>query len=185
MTATDISKKAVQYSQKHFDGDIYLANLEDILPFKNDRFDVILSLDVLEHINNDKIALDNLANLLKKDGRIIITAPAHMFLWSYHDRNHMHKRRYTTKKLKSLVKSCNCKCEYITYYNMFLFPAIVLTRLIKNIFKKNIKNISDGKMPNSILNNLLFNLFSCEKLLIDKRIPLPFGVSILAIIRKN
>ena len=58
-------------------------------------FDVILALDVVEHVRNPDIMLRQAARLLARDGRMLITTPAFDWLWTSHDRLNHHVKRYT------------------------------------------------------------------------------------------
>ena len=67
------------------------------------RYDVVLALDVLEHLADDASALRNLANLVRPGGLAILTVPARPDLWSEFDAIQGHKRRYTRGGLKDLI----------------------------------------------------------------------------------
>ena len=68
-------------------------------PVCNRRFDTILYIDVLEHIENDKLEIDKAARKLKKKGCLIVLAPAHPYLYSPFDAKIGHFRRYHKKRL--------------------------------------------------------------------------------------
>ena len=65
--------------------------------------DVVVCTDVLEHVEADREALTGIARKLKPGGRILITVPAHPWLWSAHDVVNHHKRRYTRRTLKAVI----------------------------------------------------------------------------------
>ena len=67
-----------------------------------ERFDTILYIDVLEHIENDRVELANVARHLAPTGRIIVLSPAHQGLYSPFDRQIGHYRRYDRKTLIGL-----------------------------------------------------------------------------------
>ena len=138
--------------------------------------DVVLALDVLEHIENDEIALLNIGNSLKKNGLLFLTVPAYDFLYSKHDELHGHKRRYTLQVLKSKVKKAGFYVEKISYFNTLLFIPILLFRII-------FKQEDNLKMQAQIINKLLFNIFNFENVLL-RYLNLPFGLSILLIARR-
>lgn len=70
------------------------------------RYDVVLALDVLEHLEDDAGALRNLANLARPGGLVIVTVPARPDLWSEFDAIQGHKRRYTRQSLAGLIERC-------------------------------------------------------------------------------
>ena len=66
-------------------------------------FDSILYIDVLEHIEHDRIELSAAADRLRDGGRLVVLAPAHQWLFSPFDRSIGHFRRYTAKTLSRLT----------------------------------------------------------------------------------
>lgn len=153
------------------------GGLPNDIPYQ-EKFDLICLLDVLEHIDDDVASITTIKSLLNKDGKILITVPAYNFLWSYHDIEHHHKRRYTLKQIKKILQQLDLKIAYSTYFNTFLFPLVLLVRIKNKLF--NINETSDLSMPTGITNKILQVIFSFEKKIIP-RLSLPFGVSILII----
>ena len=151
------------------------------LPFQSSSKDFIIASDILEHIDNHELALSELKRVLKKNSFAIITVPAFNFLWSNHDVSSMHKRRYTKKILRNLLKSKNLHIEKIFYFNFLLFIPILFARYFFKIFKINIKN--ENKINNRFLNKIFEFIFKIDILLAEKINPF-FGVSIFALVRK-
>jgi len=156
------------------------GSLPEDIPFTK-AFNLICMLDVLEHIDDDLAAIKAIVGKLKKNGKILITVPAYMFMWSSHDVALHHKRRYTKKQLTGVVQSAGLEIIYSTYFNTYLFPLIVLVRILKNLFGK--KDSTDVTMPSKLMNNLLKKIFYSERLFIP-RMSLPFGISILIMAEK-
>lgn len=77
--------------------------------FKEKKFDVIVCLNVLEHIKNDGMALKNLSNLLKPGGKLILLVPAHQFLYGKIDYAIGHFRRYSKTDIENKLKECQFK----------------------------------------------------------------------------
>ena len=153
----------------------------DGIPF-TETFDLICMLDVLEHIDDDLRTLQEISRRLSPRGKLLITVPAYGFLWSAHDIDLAHKRRYRKKQLIQAVKRAGFSTLYSTYFNTFLFPIIAGTRFLKKALGK--KGGTDVNMPSYFMNVLLTKIFSSEKLLIPG-ISLPVGVSILLVAEKN
>lgn len=82
-----------------------------------EQFDTIFLLNVLEHIDNDKQALQNIRFLLKPEGTIIILTPAYKFLYSALDRSLGHYRRYTSGQLIRLVTESGYESQKKFYFN--------------------------------------------------------------------
>lgn len=179
----DNSEEAIKYSKLIFDGDIKKGALPYEIPYDDNSFDIITVLDVLEHIEKDTDALKKIYNLLDSQGKVIITVPALMSLWTNHDLSHDHKRRYILKELKSKIKTAGFKIEKISYYNSLLFIPIYIIRQINKIFKKQ-KTYSDAKKIPRFINGILKYIFTFEKNIL-KYFNFPIGVSIIAICKKE
>lgn len=147
------------------------------------KFDLIVLTDVLEHIESPISSLKNIRSLLKDGGKVIITVPAHNYLFSKKDDDLQHFRRYSKKTLKNNLLNANLKFEFFSYYNFFLSPLIILITLIYKILNNNHIDLAE-KPPNSIINFLFLKIFSLEKFFISKYIKLPYGVSLFAVATK-
>lgn len=147
------------------------------------KFDLICLFDVLEHVNSDLESLCEMKKHLNVGGKIILTVPAMQFLWSKHDEDLHHYRRYNLSKLTKLVNDSDLKIGRMGYFNFLLFAPALLVRLLGKIFPKILlKNLSSRKEGSSILNKLLKNIFASENILLNKNIRFPFGLSIFAVI---
>lgn len=177
----DMSDEAIQFSQEIFRGPIKQGWLPDNVPFPNESFDLITALDVVEHIDDDIGSLKAIRHLLKPSGKAIITVPAFMFLWSSFDDMNEHKRRYTLPELRQKLNNAGFQIEKISYFNFLLFPLVYLVRKLNNIIGRD--GASDVDMPSKAMNYALKNIFGLEKFLL-RVCNLPFGVSILAIVKK-
>jgi SAM-dependent methyltransferase len=161
---------------------VVIGSLPDQVPFRDESFDLIVLLDVLEHIEDDLGSLASLAAKLKPGGHLLITVPAFSFLWSDHDKSHHHKRRYRLPELVRKMRQCQLDPTYASYFNTWLFPLIALVRLLHKI--RCFNTTDDLSMPYPFLNKLLTHIMSSEKHIL-KRGKLPFGVSIMAIGQKQ
>jgi len=156
------------------------GRLPDAIPFPGQMFDLIVLLDVLEHLDDDAAALRALRARLKPGGWLIVSVPAFQFLWSRHDEVHHHKRRYVARNLRAAIKGADYRVQYLSYFNTWLFPLIAAARLAH----VGSGHSSDLSMPNKFVNALLRQIFSSERWLLG-RITLPFGVSLLALARNS
>jgi SAM-dependent methyltransferase len=156
------------------------AKLPDLTMFKRNGYDVIALLDVLEHVPDDLASLRAIHMRLKPGGALLMTVPANAWMWSAHDAAHHHFRRYSRKQLKELFLRSGLEVQLLSYFNTLLFPPIALARLFSKIARK---DSADDKLPSSPVNWLLDKVFGFEAWLIG-RLPMPFGVSLVAVVRR-
>lgn len=129
-----------------------------------DSFDTLFALNVVEHIKDDKTALNNCNLLLKPGGTLIILVPAFQLLYNHLDKELYHYRRYTKKSLEHLFQSNEIKISKSFYFNAAGIPAWFISgRLQKN------KTIPKGQMN---FFNTLVPLFKMIDLLVMKQVGL-------------
>ncbi len=151
------------------------------LPFEAGSFDLVVALDVLEHIERDQEALSSLVSMARPGGYILVTVPAHPVLWGAHDRRLHHIRRYRRSQLKRICASTGCELRFFTAFNTILAPIAVTMRLLERIAPISFGN--QERMPPGPVNRLLGWLFALEGLML-RAMPLPFGVSYAAILQR-
>lgn len=93
--------------------------------------DLILLLDVLEHIEDDLGALRAVARSLRPGGRLILTVPALPALWSAHDEINRHYRRYLAPGLKSILAAAGFEVEILRYFYHWTLIPILARRFIR------------------------------------------------------
>ena len=175
--ALDPSPEAIGFCVKRGVKNASVGGAEK-LPFSDAFFDMVLMLDVLEHISDEQAPINEINRVLKPGGRMVITVPAFKILWSKWDEKIGHYRRYTLKSFSGLFN--NWKTEKLTYFNTFLFLPILLARKIL----KFIHTDERLKGENKIVNHILYAIFYVETKIL-KYIDLPFGVSCLGIFSKS
>lgn len=150
------------------------------LPYNDESFDIACAFDVIEHVEDDKKAMDELKRVVKKGGMVLITVPAFKFLWSQHDEVNHHFRRYTTKGISQLAKNSNLSPFYSTYFNFFLFFPILTARMIGKLKPvNNNKSDFDKFQMSKLSNKILYAIFKIEKWIIFP-MKLNIGVSIFS-----
>ena len=92
------------------------------------RYDAICALDVLEHVENDHEFLNLLLVLLKPKSSLMITVPAFQFLFSQHDHNLRHFRRYRLSQVESLIDSPE---KYEIRESFYFFHALFFARIFE------------------------------------------------------
>jgi 2-polyprenyl-3-methyl-5-hydroxy-6-metoxy-1,4-benzoquinol methylase len=81
-------------------------------------FDSVFALNVLEHIENDVLALQNARKLLKENGTLIILVPAYQTLYNRFDKELMHFRRYTATSLSNVYNKAGLTIRTRKYFNL-------------------------------------------------------------------
>ena len=187
----DLSIQGLNYCKKRDAGNSYYQfNLYDAIFYEH--YDGACAFDVIEHIDDDNLVLQNMNKALKAGGFIFITVPANKKLWSEIDDFSKHKRRYNLAELKDKIESAGFKIMRISYFMTFLFPFIYVsrfrflrnTRVSKDETEIIREKASNRLNLNPILNTIFFYIFKLETYLLD-HINLPFGSSLLCVAQKR
>ncbi len=181
VTCVESEKIAARIARERKLAPIMSGRLPNELPGFEHQFDLIVLFDVIEHIEGDGDSLVALSTLLKPGGHIVLTVPAFPFLWSQHDEENHHKRRYTRNSLSALVTSKEFSIDYISYFNFWLFPLVATIRLIRKFFQYQ-ESWQDMRLPNKISNRILQSVFSSERYFIKRKVSLPVGISLVTVL---
>lgn len=138
-----------------------------------ENFDSIFLLNVIEHLENDLLAVRNCSFLLKPKGRLILLAPAYSWLFCSFDKQLGHHRRYSLRSLKNLLKKNNFNIGSGSYFN---FAGIGGWLLFGKILHQ--KKLSRGEMS-------AFNKIVPIAKIIDKLFAKKTGLSIIVSGIKN
>jgi len=173
--------------------------MADALPFGPGEFDLVTMLDTVEHVPAEGQVFDECCRVLqgprpgKGGGKLLVTVPAFMFLWSRNDVINLHQRRYTVGELRGKLESHGFRVLRISYNNFFVFPMAALLILLRrgraepdlasphfdeDAYQVEMEPASAG------LNAVLTFVGKVEAALL-RRINLPFGTSIIAIAEKR
>jgi len=155
--------------------------LPDGVELEDGAYDLIVLLDVLEHIPDDAAALGALRRKLKPGGRLLMTVPAMPWLWSAHDVAHHHQRRYTASQLRRVVEASGFRVRHLSHFNSLLFPLIVAARAVGKLTGK---EGGDDAMPPAPVNAILKGVFGAERMIVPA-VSLPVGVSLAIVADGN
>jgi SAM-dependent methyltransferase len=145
------------------------------LPFGSAEFDCVLATDVLEHIEDDEKAVQEIVRVLRPGGHLVVTVPAFMALWGIQDDLSHHKRRYRKERISNLLSAQGLVVHHSWYFNFILFPAIFVARKI--LKRTNAQLRSEGDINTRSLNLVLGVLFRLDCFLAPV-LRVPFGVSV-------
>ncbi|MFH0906094.1 MAG: class I SAM-dependent methyltransferase [archaeon] len=139
----------------------------------NGSVNSVFALNVLEHINNDVLAMNNIYDKLSKNGKFIILVPAHKFLYNCIDKKVGHYRRYTKKEMIEKIRKTKFKIKKIFYFN---FLSVFAWYINGNIFKK--EKINENAM--GFYNKLVPLMKLFEKNILRNSL----GVSLIVVLEK-
>lgn len=182
ITGLDNSEEALSFCKKRGFDNLILGRAEKI-DFPSEQIDLVVALDVLEHIKEDEKAMGEAWRVLKRGGYFILTVPAYQFLWSEHDEVLSHQRRYSISELSQKIEKSGFNIIKISYVISFVFPLVLGYRIFRKIFwPKSRQNTAYLMLP-KFINNFFIYLLKLESFLL-KYFNFPFGVSIIVIAAK-
>ena len=147
--------------------------INDKLNITTNTYDVILYLDVLEHIEDDEKEIYKAHKALKKGGYLVINVPAFQFLYSDFDKDVGHIKRYTKKDIRSLVSNYNFEIIKLNYYDSIGFFLSFLSKMLSSNYKKNFEEkikIWNSLIPASrILDKIFISSFGKSLIVVAKK----------------
>ncbi|MDD5688001.1 MAG: class I SAM-dependent methyltransferase [Elusimicrobia bacterium] len=150
----------------------YDISKNDVLSLSNRKIDTIVCVNVLEHIADEKKALQNMYNLLQTNGHLLLFVPALNWLFGSLDKNANHCRRYDKKLLKNLLEQNGFKLEKMFYSNFIgIFGWFVNGKILKR-----------KSFP--IVQPILFDKMVPFLTKIEEYIRPPIGMSLIVIVKK-
>jgi SAM-dependent methyltransferase len=175
--ALEVDATARAMAEQRLGRPVFAAPLPKLEGVPEAAYDLVAAFDVIEHIPDDRAALEGIARRLKPGGKLVVTVPAHQWMWSAHDVANHHQRRYSKDGLKRLIEDSPLKLDSIGYFNSLLFPLAVAQRLASKVTRK---DDADLALPPAPLNYAFERVFAAERRLIG-RVPLPPGLSLFAV----
>lgn len=172
---SDVDQTYVKALQKKYQKNkrVRVSRIDITKKLKVGKLDSIFALNVLEHIEDDVLALHNLYESLNPGGRVVLLVPAHEWLFNCLDEAVDHYRRYTKKTLLATVEQTPFAVKKLFYFNFFaIFGWFWNGHILKQT------ELGGGLMK---LFNVLVPIFSfIEKYLFRKRL----GISLIIVLEK-
>ena len=139
--------------------------------FKTNPFDTVVCLNVLEHIEDDHFALQQMHEALKPGGHLALLVPAHQFLFGAFDEAVGHYLRYGKRQLRQRLETAGFKVEALHFFNIAAtLPWLINGRVLWRAYLPNDQvSLADKLVP---------------LLKLEKFIGPPFGISLIAIAKK-
>ncbi|HEY4996508.1 MAG TPA: class I SAM-dependent methyltransferase [Solirubrobacteraceae bacterium] len=182
VTGVELSEPSVVLARERGAGEVIAGSVLE-MPFPDDSFDFAVSLDVIEHLEDDLAALKELRRTIAPGGALLVTVPAYQWLWSGHDEINHHQRRYTRRSLQRVAESAGWRQERTTHFNSLLLPAAIVLRLLDRLSTKTTESSLDLWVPPEPLNWVLQRPLAIEAALISHGVRIPAGLSLLAVFR--
>ncbi len=146
-------------------------------PLPDKSVDVLVMLNVMEHIEDDVTAFKNAFNLLRPGGTLVLEVPAGQYLYDSYDAQLNHFRRYSATELRAKLVASGFIVTRKSHLGFLLFPAFALVKLTNKILtqSKTVVHQQAASTSNSYLVSIAMRL---ETWLLDF-VSLPFGIRVL------
>jgi len=182
VTGIELSETSVALARERGAGEVVAGSVLE-MPFPDQSFDLVVSLDVIEHLDDDLSALRELRRTVAPGGSLLVTVPAYQWLWSGHDEINHHHRRYTRRSLQRVAEQAGWQQARTTYFNSLLLPVAIVLRVLDRINTKTTESSLDLWIPPEPLNWVLERPLALEAALIKRGGRIPAGLSLLAVFR--
>jgi SAM-dependent methyltransferase len=180
--------EGLRHAQKRTSAMLVQGDVRDF-PFSK-PFDLICLFDVLEHVPDEHSVLVSLQKNLAPGGRLLLTVPAHQFLWSYFDEAAHHCRRYSAPGIRDTLRQAGFKIEFLSYFMASIFPLVWLVRKLRRNVDPNGATNSPRALSSDefrivpVVNQLLTLLLTMEVFWVAQCHHLPFGTSLVVVAEK-
>ncbi len=182
VTGVELSDTSVEIARGRESGEVVEGSVLE-MPFAEDSFDLAVSLDVIEHLEDDLAALRELRRTVAPGGLLLVTVPAYQWLWSGHDVINHHHRRYTRRTLQRVAEQAGWQQARTTYFNSLLLPVAIVLRVLDRFSRKTTESSLDLWVPPEPLNTALEQPLNLEAAMIARGGRIPAGLSLLAVFR--
>lgn len=180
ITGLDFSEEAIRFCAEKGLGTVRRGDITE-MPFPDASFALVLATDIIEHVDDDVLALREIARVLRPGQSALVTVPAFPSLWGFQDVVSLHKRRYRMEPLLDRIRQAGLEPGERFYFNYLLFAPIWAARQVMKLWKHSYRSESDVTGP--LANRVLTAIFAFD-VLTSPRLAPPFGVSILVVVRK-
>ncbi len=179
----DASPRGVEAARARGHADVQVGSV-DQLPYPDSLFDLVTSLDVIEHVHHDERALRELWRVTRPGGYLLATVPAYRWLWSAHDVVNQHYRRYGGADLRAVATGAGWTPLRITHFNALLLAPAAIVRLWHR-HSAAPAGCSDLARTPARLNDTLELALRAEARLLRTGARIPIGLSLLGVFQKS
>jgi len=182
VSGCDLLKEAVEHCHSIGLKGVYLQDLRDEWKEPPASKDVVILLDVLEHVEDPVRVLKQASKVLKHNGIIIINVPALPWLFGPWDEILGHHRRYSLALLHAHAHKAGLEIIWRSHWNLFALPIAIITRLGEKISRK--RKSAEFPRVNSTINRILIYCGKIERGVM-RLLPIPIGLSLVAVLRQK
>jgi SAM-dependent methyltransferase len=180
LAGCDILFDSLLYAQPRLPGVLVFQADACELPIER-RFDVVIALDVIEHLDDDAAALREMFRVVKRGGGLVLTVPQHRWLWSATDEFSRHRRRYSRTELLAKTRAAGFEVLRCTSFFTATLPLIALHRLApRGAGSQPVSELRVSRTANAVAELLL----KPECWLIKAGVSLPIGSSLMIVARR-
>jgi SAM-dependent methyltransferase len=180
VTGLEPSETSAKVARSRAVGEVVQGSIES-LPFEDASFDLAATLDVIEHVDDDRGALRELRRVVRPGGTLLVTVPAYPRLWSSHDEANEHRRRYTRRTLLAAARDAGWSPRRTTHFNLLLLPVAAGYRLVERRLNTDAPPTSELARNPAAFNWLLEQPLRGEAALVRRGRRLPAGLSLMGI----
>lgn len=180
LAASDLFVEGLKFAEQRVSGAEFFQLDARRLPFR-DHFDVIGLFDVIEHISDDNKVLGEVRKAVRPGGVVVLTVPQHPYLWSAHDEQARHQRRYRRGELERKAQDVGFDVLYTTSFVTLLLPLMMASRARHRQATQSHQEFNIGKT----VNNFLRKVMRVELAIIRLGASLPVGGSRLVVLRRS
>jgi len=183
----DYSREALsRAAHRGLKGELAQGSIER-LPFRDGAFDLATSFEVIYHagVADDGLAFAELRRVLRPGGLLLLRLPGHDWLRGAHDKLVFTRHRYSRAEVGAKLLRAGFTVEYSSWANTVLFPPAVAKRLLEGLTARPADAAAEPDLwqPPAALNWLLEQCLAVESLAFQRRVRLPFGLSVIALAR--
>jgi len=182
VTGVELSPTSVALARERDAGEVIEGSVLS-MPFESASFEFAVSLDVIEHLEDDLAALRELRRVIAPGGSLLITVPAYQWLWSGHDEINHHHRRYTRRTLERVAEQAGWETVRTTYFNSLLLPVAIVLRVLDRFSRAPTESSLDLWVPPEPINWTLERPLALEAAIIKRGGRIPAGLSLMTLFR--
>lgn len=177
--ALEMAPDALQHLRRRAQVNVLVGELPH-LDLPSGSYEIVTALDVLEHVEDDRGALEEITRVIVPGGHLLLTVPTHPWLWSDFDEACHHFRRYRPEEVNARVRGAGLQIVFSSPIQTVLFPLIAIERLMRRA----VRRTQTLSVPPGPLNRLLEAAFSAERMWLSREWRAPFGSSQIVLARK-